>query len=285
MRYLNDIDEFIYLSIEVEQELKQKYLKDLFRSHLLLEGVELSQEDNLYYSYTSVTKRYQLFYISKNSSSPSIIDPLLPLCYYDKKIDGYDLFIFESFFVIFKDGDFYAYKSRYDDTIDDIQLYITQLYEIELNNTILVDDIVYKELKQKCKKRKITYFSLENNISYYSFIIFTCLVTIGFILLYFYGIDNGKQTIKYKLSQKEIEYKKHRYNYSENMIQFFRYAKILHIVIKDLTYTKNSLSTTLFHTNKDTLYQFLSYYKHIKIKSISYDKDKKVCKMDIKIIF
>jgi len=270
-----------HLSIEVTSVISKKYLIDFFKTQFDLNGIVYNNTDMVYYNFIKSLKIYEIL-LFPSISSTTIIEPLLP-SYYTK--GGLNIFIFEYFFVIFKDKNFFAYKSIQNKPKEDIVLYVEQTYDISIDHTIVVDKNLYKILLTN-KPKKIKYIKLSNNIAFGSFILFVIVCSI--IFGYLFNLKNNK-TISFSqnnLYEKlDMLYKQYNPNISNNLIEFLKYLKLFKIQVEQINYSKKSLSTVLLQKDKTKLYDLFAKYQKIKIKSIIYDNEKNLYKMDIKIEF
>ena len=270
-----------HLSIKVSSKISAKYLKDFFKTQFELHSIIYDDTDMVYYNFIESLNIYEIL-LFKTISKNTIIEPLLPL--YFKK-DGVNIFIFNHFFVVFKDNSFFAYKSIENETNEDIVLYTEQTYDIKIDNTIEINQELYNQLLDN-KPIKIKYLKLNNNIDFNIFIMF--ILIISGICFYIFNLkkDITIPTPQNNLYDKlQIIYKQHNPNISVNLIEFLKYLKLFKIQIEKLTYNKNSLTTILLQKDKSKFYDLFAKYKKVKIKSIVYDKDKQLYKMDIKIEF
>lgn len=289
------------LSIKVTEEINSKYLFDFLQTNILKSDLIITPNSEFYYSFIKSNMSYEiiLFQKSENTLSNFVLEPLLPLGYYESNSsDTMDLFYTNNYFVVYQNKKLILFKQITNVTMDDIVLYLLQTYKIKIDTKIKIDDILIENFKNNYIKNPKIRKNYQINLlfidkSFQILKVFVLIVTILFGYLLYNNL-NGNQIIS--KSSKELISLEKRYNnllqmYKKNskrpldsMMIFFKYIKLNKIIVDTVMYKNKKIETILIHKNKKILLDTVTMYgKKIDIDYIKYDKKIDKYRMEILI--
>jgi hypothetical protein len=289
------------ISIEVTEKINSKYLKQFLKT--TLESNNINIDSNIYITHTFIQhlNLYEIYILkSSNENFITEIDILYKYYSINNTNNTTDLFITNNFFVIYRNKKLFTFKYfNKQSTLNDITLYIKQIYKIRLDNIYTIANNEFNDLKQLSIDDK-SYININsfhkintNNISLLFFIyLFISTILFGSFLYNIYinrytKLNHQLQNIqtKYKtLSLQHNNKSKYISSISLKIINLFKYLKLKHIKLQFLIYEKKKIKATLLHKNQKNLLNILTIYnREIKINNIDYIKDKSIYKMEVEI--
>lgn len=288
------------LSFEVTEKISPKNLTKFIKTNILNENIDINQNTFYYIKYLDSSTSYEVVLFNDCTIDKFIFEPFLLLgYYYNNEIKNKnDIFITQDYFALFINQEFITYKNIKNETIEDISIYVSQTYNISIDNLITVS-------KEEISIFRKNYFLYQNNNidfnyqnfnktdSFKIFQIYLVVVTLifGYILYEKLSINQKIVIIKpeQNISNKNIKllekiYIKHKKNkIIEDTTTLFKYLKINHIKIETINIKKDIVYTTFISKDKRRLYNILTIYNNTKIKSINFDKDKSIYSMIVEI--
>jgi len=278
------------LSTKVTEEISSKYLNEFIRTTILDSDIKTNQNSFFYVTFIEPSLTYEILVFDKISKKDFLLEPFILKSYYHQKEkkDSIDLFILKDRFALYKDQQFLLLRNVKDANSDDIKIYITQTYNINIDNTILIDKNQFESLQDsylKNSNKKYQYRSIVEDKSYKIFLIFFLIVTIISLYLVYekYSlinnkIDNTKQKPTSKLENNYLKfekiYTKHNTKAIDKTVELFKYLKLNKITIKKFEYNDNKITASLIQYEKKRLLDFLTIYQeNIEIKSILFQED------------
>ena len=102
------IKQIISLEINVSEKIDNENLKDFVLTSLSINNKIFSNKDLIYNSHIDKLNQYQMIVIDKNYNYVAF--QIFEL-FYDKKVEGLDLYLCDDFFCLYKNGLFYYYQT------------------------------------------------------------------------------------------------------------------------------------------------------------------------------
>ena len=279
------------LSIKVSEEINKKFIKEFIHTNILNSNIVINKNTKYFYKYIKFISTYEIL-VFDSSDTNIVLEPFLFHSYYDDKLDfNTDIFLNNNYFVIYQNNEFLMLKHIENLEKKDILTFINQTYKLKINNIIELNSEKIEGFKNSYKSDKnIKYYTFYTTNSYRYFLLFCFVTTLLFGYLIYEKIDNQtnhkNQIIKQNNDSNTLKIKD---IYSDKtkgtivkMIEFFKYLKINKIDIKKVKYINNTLKTTLYHKEKESLLNLVSMYENkIVIKSIIYDKENQLFTMEV----
>lgn len=286
------------LSTKVTEEISSKHLNNFLITTILNSDIKTNQDSFFYATFIDSSLTYEILIFNNVNKQDFILEPFILKSYYNQKKNqnSVDLFVMDDKFVLYKNQQFLLLRNIKDANSKDIEIYITQTYNIDIDNIIQIDKKEFETLQDsylKNKQEKYQYSSIIEDKSYKIFQLFLVVVTIVFIYLVYqeYNLkyneideDIQNPSSKFENSYHKLEkiYNNHNTKAIDKTVEFFRYLKINKITIKKFEYNENKIMATLVQYDKKRLLNFLTTYKDdIEIKSIVFQKDTEDYMMDV----
>ena len=141
------IKQIISLEINVSEKIDNENLKDFVLTSLSINNKIFSNKDLIYNSHIDKLNQYQMIVIDKNYKYVAF--QIFEL-FYDKKVEGLDLYLCDDFFCLYKNGLFYYYQTiEFSLTIEDFLEFINRKFNTKINNYIKIEKDYLEELKNK----------------------------------------------------------------------------------------------------------------------------------------
>ncbi len=284
------------ISIKVTEQITPQFLQEFLKTTLESNNILITNTTLVWYSFIEEIKLYEI-YITKSTNHNVDIYPNILNGFYNtnNKSSTIDLFILDNFFAVYKYGKLYCFKHIKNSSTKDIQNYIIQNYQLNLNNTINYDNIQFNKLLDLYKKSKnnaniAKFIKLKKDNSFLFFIISFIVSIIVFLFFLFSAYNTNLKTIDKQFLNMQIKYKKlqnKKITYTKitpQLIELFKYIKLENLISKTITYEKHKIKLDLFHQDKIKLLNFLTiYHSTISIDNIEFIKDIQLYKMVVQI--
>lgn len=284
----NDIS---VIEIEVSEKIDDRYLKKFVLSNLKLNNVSLENCEKLYINYLESAKEYQIFVVNNQFK---FFDFEAFYKYYDN-IDfiGFELLIYNNFFVIFKDQKFFYYqKINQNLNQDDFIEFLNKKFKIEIKRvkTVCKEEFesFKKEFLNQNQNQKITNkeplkcVELKINFSFIIYILYL------FLLLgssyYFY--DTYLKTEEIKEEYIDEEAIKSRISFNSFEDKFYKISKSIDknsLVLSSFDYRNSMAKIVISSKNKSNVDSFLESCENILSSSISFMEDSKTFEVTIDV--
>ncbi len=277
-------------SKKVTHKISQKNLAKFLKTTLVLENIELTQTDKIFFSYIDEIQTYEIYLISTDVKYPAIIPYIFGQYYEDDTKNSIDLFITNKFYTVYKNKQFYFVQPNKGYATEDIKKYIKHHYQINIDNIYDItsnqlENLQIKYLQNIHYKKIIKPISIYDNNKYIYFIVY-CLVVFGILGYYIFSLYFPKKTVT-KLKSIPIStsvYIKQQ-NVTTNIIELFNYLKIYKIAIVKFDYNK-VLDLVLICKSKSKFYDFVTVYnKKVAIKTIKFEPNLQRYIMEVEIEF
>ncbi|VAY87611.1 hypothetical protein MNB_ARC-1_504 [hydrothermal vent metagenome] len=290
------------IRVDVTEEINKYYLDSFIKTSLESNDIIIKQNTYIHYKFIKQINTYEIYIINSDISDFIIIPDILCLFYTkDLSVDTVDLFILENCFVVFKNKKWYAFKEIQSKNKKDIAYYVTQTYKIPIDNIYQIDKnklMQLRDLYKKEQKHKINNnfkpLTVDNLFLLFSIFSFVSFIVFG-ILLYNSSVNISNDTnykelqkmrkleIKSRSQQQKLDEKENQ-KVVHRLINLFKYAKLGHITINNLSYSKKRFQLELLHIKKNKLLDFLTMYNgKIKINKIEFLDQKKLYRMVINV--
>lgn len=288
------------LSIPVTEKISSRNLTQFIKTNISNKNIDIDHNTFYYFQYLDSSKSYEIVVFNDCNIENFIFEPFLILgYYYENNIKNRnDIFITQNYFALFINQEFIIYRNIKNETIEDISIYVSQTYNISIDNFINISE------KEITIFRKNYFLYLHNNIdfnyqtfnkidSFKIFQIYLLVATLIFGYILYKKVSPNQKVIivkpKQNISNKTIKllkkrYMKHKNNkIIKNSVTLFKYLKINHIKIETINIKKDIAYTTLISEDKRRLYNILTIYNNTKVKSINFNKKKSIYSMVVEI--
>ena len=283
-------------SVKVTEKIDSKYIDDFIRTNIDTHNIKIGQNSNFYYIFIESSLSYEIIVFDKTNKKNFILEPFLSLGYYDDLVsnNNIDIFLTNNYFTLFKDKKFLLFKNISDVSQEDIKLYLSQTYNMQIDNIIELDKQKLEDIKQNyftsCyPKIKYKYTDVKKDNSFKIFQLFFLIISLSFGYFVYSKSDKLNEVTQpsYELISLEnryknlkLEYNKHNKKVIGKTIDLFKYLKLNNIIVDKLEYTNSKIQTVFLHKNKKKLLDFITTYgDNIDIKSIEYQDKKDNYKM------
>lgn len=256
---------FILLQIEVSEKIEKKNLKNFIFTNFKLKNIILNRNDKVFVSFIKELKEYQVFILNEEFA---FFDFQIFEQFYEKektseKQTSFDLYLYEEFFCLYKNGNFYYYQ-KLNQTIenDELLLFLNKKFKLKIDNFKQLEKKEFEELKksflQKQIKQNLHFLNLKKD---YSFSIFILYLFVVIVLSSYIFLEKTEQTDKIETSQDidiEVFKSKHKFqSFQEKLNLLFLDIDSTNLVLQSLDFRQNRIKLILNSQNKDNLYVFL----------------------------
>ena len=274
------IKQIISLEINVSEKIDNENLKDFVLTSLSINNKIFSNKDLIYNSHIDKLNQYQMIVIDKNYKYVAF--QIFEL-FYDKKVEGLDLYLCDDFFCLYKNGLFYYYQTiEFSLTIEDFLEFINRKFNTKINNYIKIEKDYLEELKNKYLSKNIKTtlknINIKNDNSFKFYMIY---VFILFILgMYFYLNTEELSFDKEIINNQNLEFerfkKEHNFLSSGNDFdEILENIKLHNLDLQILEYKQSKIKIILSSQIKENLYLFLQEYKKSLLSSSVYFDENK----------
>lgn len=274
------IKQIISLEINVSEKIDNENLKDFVLTSLSINNKIFSNKDLIYNSHIDKLNQYQMIVIDKNYKYVAF--QIFEL-FYDKKVEGLDLYLCDDFFCLYKNGLFYYYQTiEFSLTIEDFLEFINRKFNTKINNYIKIEKDYLEELKNKYLSKNIKTtlknINIKNDNSFKFYMIY---VFILFILgMYFYLNTEELSFDKEIINNQNLEFerfkKEHNFLSSGDAFdEILENIKLHNLDLQILEYKQSKIKIILSSQIKENLYLFLQEYKKSLLSSSVYFDENK----------
>lgn len=274
------IKQIISLEINVSEKIDNENLKDFVLTSLSINNKIFSNKDLIYNSHIDKLNQYQMIVIDKNYKYVAF--QIFEL-FYDKKVEGLDLYLCDDFFCLYKNGLFYYYQTiEFSLTIEDFLEFINRKFNTKINNYIKIEKDYLEELKNKYLSKNIKTtlknINIKNDNSFKFYMIY---VFILFILgMYFYLNTEELSFDKEIINNQNLEFerfkKEHNFLSSgDSFDEILENIKRHNLDLQILEYKQSKIKIILSSQIKENLYLFLQEYKKSLLSSSVYFDENK----------
>ena len=154
-------DEIQIFFIDVSEEIQIQNLKKFIITSLKLKNITINKNDFVHINFITELNQYQILIFPNNKRA---IFQIFELYYFDKKdFIGFDLYICDKFFSLYKNGEFYyIQKLESKVPIDDLLEYVNKNFSLNIDNFQVIEKNYQQELEtqysQKAIKNKLKNF-------------------------------------------------------------------------------------------------------------------------------
>jgi hypothetical protein len=274
------IKQIISLEINVSEKIDNENLKDFVLTSLSINNKIFSNKDLIYNSHIDKLNQYQMIVIDKNYKYVAF--QIFEL-FYDKKVEGLDLYLCDDFFCLYKNGLFYYYQTiEFSLTIEDFLEFINRKFNTKINNYIKIEKDYLEELKNKYLSKNIKTtlknINIKNDNSFKFYMIY---VFILFVLgMYFYLNTEELSFDKEIINNQNLEFerfkKEHNFLSSGDAFdEILENIKLHNLDLQILEYKQSKIKIILSSQIKENLYLFLQEYKKSLLSSSVYFDENK----------
>ncbi len=291
-----DTSKIQIVTIKVTEKINPQFVQEFLKTTLKSNNILINNTTFVWHSFIEEIKLYEIYIISHSHHNIDIYPNIFNQFYKNtNNKNTIDLFIVDNFFAIYKNTKLYCFKNIKNSSKEDIQDYVTQTYQLNLDNTINYNSDKFNQLQDiyrssKNNTNKTKFIKLKEDNSFSFFIIFFIISIVIFIFISFNTYSQSINNINNKLSNMQIKYKKlqsKKISYvkiTPKLIELFKYIKLENLISKSIVYERNKIKLNLFHKDKTKLLNFLTIYDStISIKNIEFIKDIQLYKMVVQI--
>jgi hypothetical protein len=260
--YSNDIKSFF---IDVSEKIETKNLNKFITTSLKLKNITINKNDFVHINFIYELKQYQVLIFSNEKKA---IFQIFELFYLDKKeLLEFDLYVWEEFFCIYKNGEFYYFqKLETQILIDDLLEYINKFFLINIDNCKIIDKTYFQDLQtnylQKNTKTKLENFNKRKDFGFYIYFFYIGIIFYSSIFVY----DDFLQTNKNEpiTNEYDIEKLKKEYVFSSILKDYKNLSEQLNqynLNIISFEYKEDKVKLVLSSNSKSNIYSFLTILK------------------------
>ena len=284
-----DTKEFLTFSIKVTEPIQSKNLFTFFRTSLLQSDLTFNTESYFYYSYHETTSTYELIIFPKNTNN-IFLEPFLFLENSFEGIEENDNVVYVTFtyFVFFENKKLILLKKTSNNSLEEIQTYISQLYNIKDIKVKFIESeelniLKNKKLQSSVQTQNYKIYPIYEDKSFRFFRYFLMISFFSFCLMLYFSYDNSSTLITNTNKVTNSQETPYLHNKPlDNILPLFQEMANHHLLTKKLYFKNNTIEMVLFHQSKDELLIFLNNSKYkILMKSLKYDSMKKAFSMDV----
>jgi len=292
MRIL-DVEEISTFSIKVTEEIHSSNILTFLRTSLLQSDHTITKNTTFYYSYNQNRLTYEMIIFPTNLEK-NYPEPFL---YIDEMIKKYGdktsyVCLTPKYFIFIENNHLELFKVIKNASIEDVRIYIAQLYDKENIEIIYftneqVQGLINENKKNvdDLKKYKIYPLHKENGYNYFLSFFTISAIILSFIIYfeYHYTLKNDVETqtitktVKSKITHFQPLYK---------VGPLFVKMNKSDIITNKIYFKNNKIELTLFHPDKDNLVKFINSLPYeVIMKSLIFDAQKNIYGMEVRIEF
>jgi len=280
-----DTQKISHLSIKVSEKISHKNVLKFLRTSILNSTLSFNKTSHFYYTYIDFSSTYEIMVYDKVDQN-TLLEPFLLKNMAPQNTQNI-VYVTDTYFVVYIQEELQLLKFISDTTVEDIAIYIEQLYGYKSFSFIFLSAEELELLKQKEYPLSHSIdIPLYENKSFQFFLAFFLVVSLLFVSFF------GLQIIDIQKSQLPIKIREEKSTRVllnkplEKAIELFSYIQSHPLYIKKVFFINNTISTVLYDTQKENLLQITKKYKNqIKIKSMTYNNEKKLYSMDVIIVY
>ena len=274
------IKEISILSVSVTEEIEYKSLHLFLQSSIKNSNFEVFQNTYYTFTYNKKSSSYEIIFYNKNSNDISL-EPFLLFERYKKKDSITRLLVCKDYFVVIYKNRVLHLKKINKSKIEEIQVYVNQMYKISEFEVIEVSqDILDSLYTDNNIVSNIFFYPLYPRYSFVTFLIFT-ICTFIILILTLYFMDTNKITER-ENSVPLVQEETLSSQIVNKSTEFFNQLKIDNIYIEHIGYKNNRAKIVLYHHSDKKLLDFSKKYVDVmKIKIIKYNEIKKQYIMEV----
>jgi len=267
-----DTQKISHLSIKVSEKISHKNVLKFLRTSILNSTLSFNKTSHFYYTYIEFSSTYEIMVYDKVDQN-TLLEPFLLKNMAPQNTQNI-VYVTDTYFVVYIQEELQFLKFISDTTVEDIAIYIEQLYGYKSFSFIFLSAEELELLKQKEYPLSHSIdIPLYENKSFPIFLTFFLIAS--FLFVSFLGL----QTVDIQKSKLPIKIR-------EEKSELFSYIQSHPLYIKKVFFINNTISTVLYDTQKENLLQITKKYKNqIKIKSMTYNNEKKLYSMDVIIVY
>ncbi|OCL94285.1 hypothetical protein [Arcobacter porcinus] len=289
MSFFALINDILIIELEVKDKINDKFLKEFISTNLNLNNITLEKNQKIYINYLEITKEYQIFILDKKFKHfeyEAILKEFKEFDFLD-----YSLFIYDDFFVIFKNKEFFYFnKLNKNVNKSDLLSFLKKKFNIEFSSIkelskdeleILKNSYESKYKNHKKDKNSLKNINLSKDYSFILYIVYVFLVVV-FITIYFKNeidMKNSTKNLDAKIISKELEFRSFT-NELNKIIENIE-NNDLNIVILDFKY--DQMKMILESKSKENFNKFLNNFNKIEQSSIDFISDRETFRLTIDV--
>jgi len=287
------------LSIKTTEQIEKKNLHNFILTSINSNNITLTLNSFYYCTYIKASMLYEIIVFNSFNVDKFIFEPFLLMGFYDskKKNNSIDLFILDNFFALYIDQNFITFKKIENVKLEDIKLYLTQTYNINIDNIIYLNKSEFRQIRANYfinyhANTNFNYKLSTKDNSFLSLNIFIVICSMIFIYFSYSKImaTNDNYVVLKNLTPIEKQYLSMKEKYSkydtkvfDKTIELFKYIKLYKITILNFNYKNYKLYISIMHQNKKNLFDFLTVYEDATVKKLEYLEDKNKYNMILEI--
>ncbi|WP_207501714.1 hypothetical protein, partial [Aliarcobacter thereius] len=146
MSFFALINDISIIELEVKDKINDKFLKEFISTNLNLNNITLEKNQKIFINYLEITKEYQLFILDKKFKYFEYEAILREFKEFDFLY--YSLFIYDNFFVIFKEKElFYFNKLNINVNKTELLSFLKKKFNIEFSFIKEINSYELEDLK------------------------------------------------------------------------------------------------------------------------------------------
>lgn len=262
------------LFIDVSEEIENKNLKKFIFTSLKLKNLIVDKNDFVHINFISELKQYQILIFPTHYINATF--QIYELFYLDKnELDGFDLYLAEDYFCLYKNGEFYYYQSIESEIlINDLIEYINKNFFLKIDTYKIINNDYQEELKnnylEKALNHKLINFNSKNSYSFWIFLFYILMLILSSGVLFLNNqvdSENNKEIVS-ENSYDKLKTEHLFISFSSDFVLLLDLINKYKLNLKTLEYKENRLKVVLSTLIKSDIYSFFS---ELKTNLISHD--------------
>ena len=288
MNLISSFSDIRYIIVDVDEKILEKNLKKFAKTSLDLNGLTISDNDAIYANYLEFSNQYQIIVTDKKYNFLEY--EIFSVNYMNKTSICVDLYIYEKYISIYKDGClYYIQKVEYEVNEHDLKYYLEKNLNLKIDYIYKIDDANFKQLliafnKSTPKSNLHSPFHKSNILNIYLIYIFVIVLSLGFYISHTFLLDTND--INTTSTKPLIKPPKYMY-LQEPLNKLYKKLDSNMLVLKSLNFKDNGLLISINSISKEKIYRFLNNYKNKIVSSqIKFNENKQIyeCEVNVKNI-
>ncbi len=278
-----------HLTLRPSEKIGKKYFFQYLLTQLKDHNIFSEEFSHYFYTFCKNTRSYEIIVLNTQAKD-FIYEPFIFESFYknDPAPCSVDLFVTKNFFSLFKNGRFLLCKLVDNAAKEELELFVSQTYSLNISNIHEINDKELKDLKQNYSQNAQKFKKLHDSNPFKYFLTFNITAVLLFVFLV---------AAEFKAPKKSAEVSaKFSYNHQEkirsrsrqiipSLVKILEHIKQNDIQTKSLDLRNGKYRIKLYHKDKKRLLDFnLPFERNkINIHSITFDKEYSNYMMDVTI--
>lgn len=280
--------ELFIVEIEVTEKIENSNLKSFTLQNLKLKNIKLENCEKLYINYVEKINEYQIFMVNQKFSFFEF--EVLYKFYENRDFIGYELFICDNFFAIFKDKKLFYYQKIEQEINQGIFVeFLNKRFKIEIKSIKTISKTELEKLKKEFLLQKNSYKSelktikIKEELSFYAYLSYLIL----FFTFSYYFYETKLNIDKNHEEKIDIEVLKKRAAFDSFEEKFYEISKNIDknsLILVSFDYRNSMSKITLHSKEKSNIDKFLEDSKNVISSTINFIEENKIFEVTIDVL-